>query len=311
MYEGVDIPLPMVSRQPEMERHPHDLRLEKAIALDAVEVSDDEIRTARRAYYANVTYIDEWVGRLRAALTECGMARDTTIIFTADHGDMLGEYGLWYKMTFREWSARIPLIVHRPDRFTPARVSTPVSQVDVLPTLMDIAGENTGIPLPEAIDPLDGCSLVPATDGANNTGPPEVIAEYLAEGTSEPMLMIRQGSYKFIQCPGDPDLLFDLSEDPEELCNLAENAGLESLLGRFREKAASHWDPKEIRQRVVADQKRRRDVHAALRIGRYQSWDFQPHRDASNEYTRSHHDLTRFDIASRYPRPPAFGPRWK
>ena len=62
---------------------------------------------------------------------------------------------------------------------------------------------------------------------------------------------------------------------------------------------------------MIADQKRRRAVHAALRIGRYQGWDFNPSRDASEEYTRSHMDLTRFDITSRFPRAPAFSPKPK
>ncbi len=62
---------------------------------------------------------------------------------------------------------------------------------------------------------------------------------------------------------------------------------------------------------VIKDQKRRRAVHAALRIGRYQGWDFNPARNAAEEYTRSHMDLTRFDITSRFPRPPAFDPSWK
>ena len=310
-YEGVDIPLPNVPRQQASARHPHDLRLEKVIALDAVDVTDEEIRTARRAYYANVTYIDSWVGRLRAALDECGMAGSTTILFTADHGDMLGEFGLWYKMTFREWSARIPMILHRPERFRPGRVAAPVSQVDVLPTLAHVAGENTGNPVPEPIDPLDGCSLVPLADGDQEVAPRAVLGEYLAEGTTEPMLMIREGNFKYIQCSGDPEQLFDLGADPEELFNLAGNADSKVILASFREKAALHWDAAEVRERVLRDQNRRRRVHAALREGRYQGWDFQPHRDAGEEYSRSHHDLTRFDIASRYPRPAEFKPRWK
>ena len=83
------------------------------------------------------------------------------------------------------------------------------------------------------------------------------------------------------------------------------------LLEDFRREAAEYWDSDAVRSQVIADQKRRRSVHAALRIGRYQGWDFNPARDASEEYTRSHMDLTRFDITSRFPRPPAFNPRQK
>ena len=82
-------------------------------------------------------------------------------------------------------------------------------------------------------------------------------------------------------------------------------------LAAFRAEAAAHWDSEQLRQSVIRDQDRRRAVHAALRLGRYQGWDFNPARDASQEYTRSHMDLTKFDIVSRYPRPEAFNPRKK
>ena len=129
LYEDVDIALPAVRRPPADQQDAHNKRLEQAIALDAVSISDEEIINARRAYYGNVSYVDEWLGRLQVTLRECDMARNTTIIFTSDHGDMLGEYGLWYKMSFREWSSRIPMIVHSPGRFEARRVPQPVAQV--------------------------------------------------------------------------------------------------------------------------------------------------------------------------------------
>ncbi len=304
LYAGVDIPPPVVPRRADPD--PHTARLERAIDLDAVEITDDDIYRARRAYYGNVSYVDEWLGRLRAALTECGMADDTAILFLADHGDMLGEFGLWYKMTFREWSNRIPLILHRPESLAPRRVAAPVAQVDVLPTLLDLAALD-GAEKPEPIDPLDGRSLLPLARGDAIGDPGSCVSEYLAEGTGAPMLMLRRGQYKYVCCPTDPEQLFDLEADPNELENLADHP----RLGEFRAAAAAHWDADALRARVIADQQRRRAVHAALRVGRYQSWDFEPRRDASAEYTRSHLDLTKFDITSRYPRPDPFRPRRK
>jgi len=305
LYEDVDIAPPAVPRPPNQD--PHNARLEKVIALDAVDIDEQDVINARRAYYGNVSYVDEWVGRLRATLDDCGMADNTTILFTADHGDMLGEFGLWYKMSFREWSNRIPLIVHQPRRFEPRRVAAPVAQVDVLPTLVDIAAD-AGVGQPPApIDPLHGRSLLPLCDGDASNDPDACVSEYLGEGTAAPMLMIRRGKYKYICCSTDPEQLFDLESDPNELHNLVEH----ELLEGFRRDAAEYWDSDALRETVIADQKRRRAVHAALRIGRYQGWDFNPARDASEEYTRSHMDLTRFDITSRFPRPPAFNPKSK
>jgi choline-sulfatase len=305
LYNDTDIALPTVPRPSQQDAH--NARLEKVIAVDAVDVSEQEIINARRAYYGNVSYVDEWLGRLRATLDDCGMADNTTILFTADHGDMLGEFGLWYKMSFREWSNRIPMIVHQPQRFSPRRVSNPVAQVDVLPTLIDIAADAGAGPRPEPIDPLQGRSLLPLCDGDSGNDPDACVSEYLAEGTSAPMLMIRRGQYKYISCSTDAEQLFDLENDPHELENLTQH----DMLDRFRQEAADYWDSDAVRETVIKDQKRRRSVHAALRIGRYQGWDFNPARDASKEYTRSHMDLTRFDITSRFPRPPAFDPKWK
>ena len=304
LYEGVDIPLPTVRRPATQDAH--NARLEKVIDLDAVDISEQEIINARRAYYANVSYVDEWLGRLRATLDECGMADNTTIMFTADHGDMLGEFGLWYKMSFREWSNRIPLIVHNPARYDSRRVAAPVAQVDVLPTLIDIATSTGSVP-PAAIDPLHGRSLIPLCQGDAHEDPNACVSEYLAEGTAAPMLMIRRGQYKYISCSTDPELLFDLENDPDELENLQDH----ELLDDFRREADDYWNTEVMRQTVLNDQQRRRSVHAALRIGRYQSWDYNPPRDAAGEYTRSHMDLTRFDIVSRYPRPAAYNPKSK
>jgi len=305
LYKDVDIPLPTVPRPSKQDAH--NARLEKVIALDAVDIGEQDIINARRAYYGNVSYVDEWLGRLRSTLDECGMADNTTIIFTSDHGDMLGEFGLWYKMSFREWSNRIPLIVHQPQRFAARQVAAPVAQVDVLPTLVDIAAETSGREQPVPIDPLHGRSLVPLCDGDISNDPDACVSEYLAEGTGAPMLMIRRGHYKYISCSTDPEQLFDLEKDPDELENLQQHEQLDS----FRREATDYWDTAALRETVIHDQQRRRAVHAALRIGRYQGWDFNPARDASVEYTRSHMDLTRFDIVSRFPRPPAFKPKWK
>ena len=305
LYEGIDIPLPEVSRPPKSDQDPHNLRLETVIDLDNNPVNDEQIINARRAYYANVSYVDEWVGKLRETLDECGMAQNTTIILTSDHGDMLGEFGLWYKMSFREWSCRIPMIVHNPQRFAPSRVSNPVAQIDVLPTLMDLALESNGVEKPEPIDPLNGRSLVPLCDGKIEEDINECVSEYLAEGTGAPMLMIRRGHYKYISCITDPDQLFDLSIDPNELVNLATDAADErqqALLAGFREETDKYWDAESLRKNVIKSQHLRRELHASLCIGEKTNWDYNPPSDASQQYTRSHMDLTKHDVASRFPR---------
>ena len=308
LYEGVDIPMPRVQRPARADNDPHSLRLEKVIALDAVDITDDDIYRARRAYFANTSYVDHWLGRLRDALDECGLAENTDVMFLSDHGDMLGERGLWYKMSFYEWSVRIPMILHRPGQAGGKVVTAPVSQVDVLPTLTRIAAEATGAAVPDPVDPLDGRDLIAIADGGD-AGP--AISEYLGEGTGHPMLMIRDGQWKFTCCPGDPDQLFDLATDPYEMNDLSESPLHADQVAAFRSRAAAHWDVEAVREEVLDSQRRRRILHGALREGRFRNWEWQPPRDATEEYTRSHMDVAQVDITSRWPRPRPFEPKWK
>lgn len=310
LYEDTDIPLPTVPRPARADNDPHSLRLEKVSAIDAVDFGPEDIKRTRRAYMANVSYVDHWLGRLRDALDECGLAEDTAILLVADHGDMLGERGLWYKMSFFEWSCRIPMVLHVPGR-TPAGmvVREPVSQVDVTPTLLQLAAEGTGAAIPEPVDPLDGESLLNFADGKTDRN--RTVAEYTAEGTGQPMLLLREGSWKYTCCPGDPEQLFDLASDPNEVTNRAADPDQADRMAMFRGWAKEHWDPSEIYDRVLDSQKRRRVLSGALRIGKHHGWDWQPKRDATEEYSRSHMDLTEHDVASRYPRPVPFEPRWK
>ena len=112
---------------------PHTQRLRHVCNMDHEPVSEANIRAARHAYYAAISYVDDQIGLLRDTLAQCGVAEDTVTIITADHGEMLGERGLWYKMNFFENACRIPLIVHAPGQFAPARVAASVSSVDLFP----------------------------------------------------------------------------------------------------------------------------------------------------------------------------------
>ena len=102
-------------------------------------ISEDDIRRSRRAYFANISYVDEKIGEVLAALTATRQAENTIIVFLSDHGDMLGERGLWFKMTFFEGSVRVPLMIAAPG-LPPGRIDAPVSTLDVLPTLSELAG---------------------------------------------------------------------------------------------------------------------------------------------------------------------------
>jgi choline-sulfatase len=224
------------------------------------------------------------------------------IMLIADHGDMLGERGLWYKMNFYEPACRIPLIVHAPGRFAPRRVSGSASLLDLLPTFAALAHNGSE---PEYAAPIDGRNLLPALEGQpleQQEGRDEVIGEYLGEGAIAPIVMIRRGRYKFVHSPVDPDQLYDVAADPDERVNLAGQAGMASVVEDFRAEVARRWNLSQVNEEVLASQQRRHFVYASLRQGRFQPWDFQPIRDASRLYIRNDQELNDLEAMARFPR---------
>jgi choline-sulfatase len=270
-------------RVPELSGDEHSQRLYRTCRMDEYRINDEHVRNARHAYYGMISYLDDQLAALRKAVDAAGFGDNTLWVMTSDHGEMLGEHGLWYKMHFFEHSVRVPLILNGPG--IPARrVHGNVSLVDLLPTLLDYASD--GAP-PELAAAVDGRSVLPALTGDAQEGAMTVFAEYLAEGTAAPMLMLRKDRYKYTSCPGDAARLFDLVADANECANLAgdpEYAGVET---EFHALANKHWDSGVMTAAVIASQKRRRFTHDALQRGEVRSWDFQPYRDASRQYNRN------------------------
>jgi choline-sulfatase len=256
------------------------------------------VRAARRAYYGAVSYIDDQIGSLVLTLRQAALDANTVIVVLADHGDMLGERGLWYKMNFFEPACRIPLIVHSPGRFAPRRVAGSASLLDLTPTFAALAYD--GAP-PAYAAPLDGTNLLPALEGGGEP-PGEVIGEYLAEGAIAPIVMIRRGRYKFVHSPADPDQLYDVAADPDERTNLVPQSDHAAVVADFRAEVGQRWRLAELHEAVRASQRRRHFVYAALREGRYTPWDFQPLRDASRRYIRNDQKLEDQEELARFPR---------
>ena len=289
-YDLNAIDLPRVGPLSDDQLDAHSRRLRHVSAMDEVEITEEHVRRARRAYYAAISYVDDWVATLLDKLEACGMADDTVVIFTADHGDLLGERGLWYKMCFFEGACRIPLVVAGPDiaaRLVPEHVSL----LDVLPTLLDLAGV-------ERPATVDGRSLVPLLSGDRDPDR-TVIGEYLAEGAIAPILMIRRRELKFVWCDADPPQLYDLGNDPDELVNLAADDDHRAVVAELEKEVLARWAPVTLRDEVIANQRARRTVYAALRSGRYSLWEYQPSVDSSQQYMRNHLDLNEVERSRR------------
>ena len=222
---------------------------------DRYTIGEAQIRNARHAYYGMISCVDDKLGRLLDVLEETGLDDNTIVVFTSDHGEMLGERGMWLKMTMFEWAVRVPLVVSFPKRFGARRVAQNVSLVDLLPTLIDLASDDRSLEPP---DRLDGHSMLRLLEsGADDAWPDLAIADFNAGGAPGPMRMVRQGRYKYVHLADHPALLFDLGSDPDELCNLAGQAAWHDIEERLRALALQEYDPQDIRARVMASQKRR------------------------------------------------------
>jgi choline-sulfatase len=299
-YDHEAIDLPAVPRIPIDELDPHSRRLHDVCDLGRYRQTDERVRRARHAYYGAISYVDDKVGQVLQALKGAGLADDTIILFTSDHGEMLGERGMWFKMNFFEWSARVPLIVHAPRMFEPRRVARHVSLLDVLPTLVELAAGEGMPPLPV---PVDGRSLVPLLCGEVSSGHDTAVGEILCEGAIAPCFMIRRDRYKYIYCPADPEQLYDVVADPMELSNLGAQPEYKEVRRGLHNEVMERWDVQAIHQEVLASQRRRLLIAEALASGTPTSWDYQPYQDASQQYMRNHMRLDDLERQARFPAP--------
>lgn len=292
LYEGIPEldPPPAI---PYEDQDPHGKRLMDACDARSTTLTPDHIRRARQGYFANISYIDDKIGELLAILE--ATRQEAAVVFLSDHGEMLGRRGQWFKMSFFEGSARVPLMIAAPG-LTPGLVETPVSTIDLCPTLADLAG----VDMAEVMPWTDGESLVPLATGTPRTAP--VAMEYAAEGSIAPMVCLRLGDWKYTRCPVDPEQLFNLAEDPDETQNRATDPTAADALATFRTMADARWDLARFDAEVRASQARRWVVYPALRSGTYTPWDHQPIQRASDRYMRNHMDLNVLEESRRWPR---------
>ena len=294
LYSEDEIDMPATTL-PLEDQDPFSRRVMDGIEASTVALTDEEVRRARHGYLANVSYFDSKIGEIVRTLEETRCLDDTIVIVTADHGDMLGERGLWYKMTFFEHSARVPLVIAGPG-IVRGVAKNACSLIDLLPTLIEMGGGSPAM----VAEPIDGRSLMPlARGGADATD--EAIGEYCAEMTPAPVFMIRRGAFKYIHCDVDPPQLYDLSRDPAELTNLARDPAHAGIAKAFADEVAGRWDSDKLRTDVIATQKSRRALHAAMETGAGEQWDYNPPSDASQQYVRNHMDWTVAAARYRYP----------
>jgi choline-sulfatase len=293
LYEDCEHLLPTVPAMKYEDHDTHSKRIFDANDWRSFDISEDDIKRSRRAYFANISYLDDKIGEVMEALD--ATRQEAIIMFVSDHGDMLGERGLWFKMSFFEGSARVPMMICAPD-MEAGLITTPVSNIDVCPTLCDLAG----VDMSEVEPWTTGQSIKPMGQGVERTEP--VAMEYAAEASYAPMVSLRYGKWKYNRCKLDPDQLFDLEADPHELTNLADAPAHQGTLDQLRAKSEARWDLNKYDADVRQSQARRWVVYEALREGGYYPWDYQPLQKASERYMRNHMDLNNVEGDARFPR---------
>ena len=293
LYEDCEHLLPDVGPIPYADQDPHSQRILDANDHENFDITEDQIKRARRAYFANIAYIDDKIGEILQTLEDT--RQEAIVLFVSDHGDMLGDRGLWFKMSFYEGSARVPLMISAPQMPTGV-LEAPVSNIDVTPTLCDLAG----VSMEEVMPWTEGMSLVPMANGTERTEP--VAMEYAAEGSYAPLVCLRYGKWKYTRCALDPDQLFDIEADPNELNNLANVEKHQGTVQQLRAKSEDRWDLSRFDAEVRESQARRWVVYEALRNGDYFPWDHQPLQKASERYMRNHMDLNVLEENQRFPR---------
>ncbi|HZG78460.1 MAG TPA: choline-sulfatase [Paenibacillus sp.] len=280
MYKDVDVPALRVPAMAPEDMHPFDRWIQTHHEADAYPLTEEELVRNRRAYYGMVTYVDDKVGELVDELERLRLTEDTAIVLTSDHGEMLGERGMWFKRTYFDPSAKVPLVLSCPGRFRSGVVAREaVSLVDLTATILDLAGVDGDARISDS----DGHSFLPVLRGDAANWKDEVVCEYYGEGALRPMAFVRQGRYKYVHVQGHEPLLFDLEADPDETRNMVRDPALQPVADRLRERLHSIVDFERVEADVLRSQRERLRIAEALATGTAAKW-FPPIAGLSREW---------------------------
>ncbi len=188
----------------------------------ATPISEERIRKARAAYYGMVSELDEYVGKIYNELKQSGELENTLFIYTSDHGESLGEHGLWFKNNLYDMAARVPLVMAGAGLPKGKRVNAPVAHVDVAASMLDLAGS-------DGVEKLRGHSLIPMVFDQKGDHPGYAFSECHSEGNATGSYMIRKGDWKYIHFTWYDDMLFNMKDDPGEFNNLIDDPAAQDV----------------------------------------------------------------------------------
>lgn len=237
LYPPQHMPLPQWPADYLERRHP-EIQMRACHSHFQLPIAAERKQRARAAYFGMITEMDKLIGKILDALQENGQLERTIVVYTSDHGEMLGEHGLWLKCTLLDYASRIPLIVAGPGFPKGEVIQTPVAHVDMIATLMELAGASTA--------GLRGRSLRAMLGGNAAGGPAFAYSEAHCSANSTGSFMIRRDKWKYIYFTAAEPLLFDMSQTFGEMNNLATKEELAPVLKEMHAQLTSVVDPDPI-----------------------------------------------------------------
>jgi choline-sulfatase len=249
-YPTEHVDWPRCYKAEERPRHPVLQELTRFFNYDD-HFDQERVRLARAAYYGLCTFVDHNIGRLLNTLEESDLIGKTRILFTSDHGEMLGSHGMWTKMVMYEESAGIPIIMCGPDIPAGTIIDSPVSLVDCYQTII----EGVGATCTAEEAKLPGHSLLRIANG--EVPQRTILSEYHNGGAITGFYMIRSDEWKYVYYVGYPPQLFNLADDPYEATDLALDPNYADVLSRCEGELRGILDPDQANVRAFADQERR------------------------------------------------------
>lgn len=281
-YDHDRIDMPKVGPIPLQDLDTHSRWLYYSHGRDRMVVTDEHTRNARHAYYAMTSYVDDKLGEFMKVLRQTGLMEDTIIVFTSDHGDMMGERGMWFKQTFFENSTRVPLIIGGPGLPKGKVVESNVSLVDLMPTLLSLADEGRV----DVVTPIEGTSMTGLMTGGDATWSDRVISEYSDMGVCAPCRMVREGRYKYTYTHGHEPMLFDLRADPQERHNLCGQPQVADVEKRLRELALDGWNPVAMNERILESQAGRQLIWSTVKSAPRDNWSYEVRHGDKHRFVR-------------------------
>jgi choline-sulfatase len=240
-FETIEIPEYSEDHFPQMSTY--NQRFRERSKIDTA--TPHEIKRTRAAYYGMIEFDDRLVGELILTLDETNMRNDTLIIYVSDHGEMAGEHGLWWKMSFYEGSVGIPMIFSLPGVIHKGfRSSLPISLMDLAPTLTEFG-------LAPELQDIHGRSVFNHLHGLDEENDRSVFSELFTDRirwkehgpSGGPGRMLRKGKWKCNFYYGEEPELFNLDQDPEELVDCSQDPVCISILEEMLAEILEDWDP--------------------------------------------------------------------